>query len=207
MGRGKNKQKQQQLQTIHIEELEIENKVEIDYDRLALAIVKARQIEKENEDAAKAKALAEWRASVGYKEHNEKKGLLKHLSRFCNKAKVVLNIMFISKKKHIATSPTSAFIQGLTSLFFTLCCWGFTLLAITFVGVMVYHPDMTFAFNEYFTLGSFTVLSFMLSRVFRLMAIEIDQMSNREQVLGVFTAVISVFPLVEKVVELFQGVS
>ena len=186
--------------------MEIENKVEIDYNKLALAIVRAKQIEKENEEASKVKALAEWRVSVGYKEHNDKKGLLKHLFIFCNRAKVVFNIMFISKKKHIATSPTSAFIQGLTSLFFYLCCWGFTLLAITFAGAMVYHPDLTYAFNEYFTFGSFAVLSFMLSRVFRLMAIEIDQISNREQVLGVFTAVISVFPLLEKVAELFQGV-
>lgn len=206
MGRSKKKQ-EFQPQVINIEELEIENRIEIDYDKLALAIVKAKQIEKENEEAAKAKALAEWRVSVGYKEHNKKKGLLKHLFRFCNRAKVVLNIMFISKKKHIATSPTSAFIQGLTSLFFTLCCWGFTLLAIAFAVAMVYHPDMTFAFKEYFTLGSFAVLSFMLSRVFRLMAIEIDQMSNREQVLGVFTAVISAFSLVDKVAGLFQGVS
>jgi hypothetical protein len=206
MGRGKNKHREQS-QVVNIDELEIENKVEIDYDKLALAIVRAKQIEKENEEAAKVKALAEWRVSVGYKEHNDKKGLLKHVFRFFNRAKVVFNIMFISKRKHIATSPTSAFIQGLTSLFFNLCCWGFTLLAIAFAGAMAYHPNLAFAFNEYFTLGSFAVLSFMLSRVFRLMAIEIDQMSNREQVLGVFTAVISVFPLVEKVVELFQGVS
>jgi hypothetical protein len=46
----------------------------------------------------------------------------------------------------------------------------------------------------------------MLSRIFRLMAIEIGQTSNREQVLGVFTAVMSVIPLVEKIVELFKGV-
>ena len=198
---GKKKEK---AQTIN----QIQNlNLEIDYDKLALAIVKAKRIEKENEELAKAKALAEWRASVGYKEHNEKKGLLKHVFRFGNRAKVVFNIMFISKKKHIATSPISAFIQELTSLFFKLCCWGFTLLAITFAVAMVYHPDMTFAINEYITCGLFAILSFMLSRVFRLMAIEIDQMSNREQVLGVFTAVISVFPLVEKVVELFQGVS
>ena len=181
--------------------------IEIDYDKLALAIVKAKQIEKENEEAARTKALAEWRVSVGYKEHNEKKGLLKYLFRFGNRAKVVLNIMFISKKKHIATSPTSAFIQRLTSLFFTLCYWGLTLLAIAFVVAMAYHPNMSFAFTEYFTSALWAVLSFVLSRLFRLMAIEIDQMSNREQVLGVFTAVISVFPLVEKVVELFQGVS
>ena len=206
MGRGKNKQKQQQMQAIHIEELEIENKVEIDYDKLADAILKAKRIEKEAEEREKAAALAKWRTEVGYNEHNNKKGFSKKFFCACNRFKVIWNIMFISKKKHIEISPTCSFVQGLTSSFFATIKWLLTALAISFVIAIAYHPRFEYGFAEYFMCGSFALLSFILSRVFRLMAIEIEQMSNREQVLGVFTAVISVFPLIEKVVELFKGV-
>lgn len=205
MGRGKNKQKQQQMQAIHIEELEIENKVEIDYDKLADAIVKAKRIEKEAEEREKAAAQAKWRTEVGYNEHKNKKGFSKKFFCACNRVKVVLNIMFISKKKHIATSPTSSFIQGLTASFFVLIQWLLTVFAIAFIIAIAYHPNIKYGVGEYFMCGSFTLLSFMLSRVFRLMAIEIEQMSNREQVLGVFTAVVSVIPLIEKILELFKG--
>ena len=206
MGRGKGKLKQKQkTQTIIIEELEIENKVEIDYDKLAAAIVKAKKIEKENEEQEKAAALTKWRAEVGYNEHKNKKGLSKKFFCACNSIKVVWNIMFISKKKHIAASPTSAFIQELTSSFFVLIKWLLTAFAICFLIAFAYHPNIQYGVGEYFMCGSFALLSFMLSRVFRLMAIEIEQMSNREQVLGVFTAVVSVIPLIEKIVELFKG--
>ena len=205
MGRGKNKQKQQPPQTIHIEELEIENKLEIDYDKLADAIVKAKKIEKEAQAREKAAARAKWRAEVGYNEHKNKKGFSKKFFCVCNRIKVVWNIMFISKKKHIATSPTSTFIQGLTSSFFVLIQWLLTAFAICFLIALAYHPSIQYGIGEYFACGSFTLLAFMLSRVFRLMAIEIEQMSNREQVLGVFTAVVSVIPLIEKIVELFRG--
>ena len=204
MGRGKNKQKQHQPQAIHIEELEFENKVEIDYDKLADAIVKAKRIEKEAEEREKAAALAKWRTEVGYNEHKNKKGFSKKFFCACNRVKVVWNIMFISKKKHIATSPTSSFIQGLTASFFNLIQWILTVFTIGFIVAIFYHPNIQYGVVEYFMCGSFALLSFMLSRIFRLMSIEIEQMSNREQVLGVFTAVVSVIPLIEKIVEIFR---
>ena len=192
---------------INIEELEIENKVEIDYDRLAAAIVKAQKIEKENEEKARKAALSKWEKEIGYNNHADKQGLSRNVLCFFNRIKVVWNIMFISKKKHIVTSPTSAFIQGLTASFFGVIQKLLVFLAVSFLAVIIYHPGVKYGLLEYFMCGSFAVLSFMLSRMFRLMTIEIEQMSNREQVLGVFTAVVSVIPLIEKIVELFKGVS
>lgn len=191
---------------INIEELEIENKFEIDYDRLAAAIVKAQKIEKENEEQAKEAALRKWEKEIGYNDHADKLGLSRKVLCFLNRFKVVWNIMFISKKKHIVTSPTGAFIQGLTASFFRVVQKLLVLLSISFVAIVVYHPNVEFGMLEYFMCGSFAILSFMLSRLFRLMTIEIEQMSNQEQVLGVFTAVVSVIPLIEKIAELLKGV-
>ena len=197
---AKKKEKQQIINNIQNLNLEI------DYDKLAEAIVKAQEIEKAREEEENASLLAKWREEVGHKEHSDKEGFVKWVFCTCNKIKVVWNIMFISKKKHIATSPTSAFIQSLTSSFFVLIQWLLTAFAIGFLVAIVYHPNIRYSVGERFLFGSFTLLAFMLSRVFRLMAIEIEQMSNREQVLGVFTAVVSVIPLIEKIGELFKGV-
>ena len=192
---------------INIEELEIENKIEIDYDKLAAAIVKAQKIEEENAEKAKEAALRKWEKEIGYNDHADKQGLSRKVLCFLNRFKVVWNIMFISKKKHIVTSPTNAFIQGLTASFFGVIQKMLVLLAVGFLTVILFHPGVQYGLFEYFMCGSFAILSFMLSRVFRLMRMEIEQMSNREQVLGVFTAVVSVIPLVEKIVELFKGAS
>lgn len=191
---------------INIDELEIENKIEIDYDKLALAIVKAKRIEEENEEKEKKEALIKWKSEIGYKEYADKTGLEKHAYCFCNRIKVVWNIMFISKKKRIATSPTCAFLQEITRSIFKVVQLVLTLITICSVGTLFIHPGVRFCFVEYFTCISVALVSFMLARLFRLMAIEIEQMSNREQILGVFTAVISVIPLVENIGELFKGV-
>lgn len=181
-------------------------KVEIDYDKLAEAIVKAKQIEKQNEEQEKAKKLAEWRATIGYKEHDDKKGLRRTLFRLCNRIKVIFKIMFILRKKHIETSPTKAFIQSLTYSFFNLVKWVLTLGAICFLVPLFYHPNVEYGCIEYIAIIVCGVVTFILSRIFRLMAIEIDQMNDREQVLGIFTAVISIYSLIEKVIEFFQVV-
>lgn len=206
MGRGKNKQKQQQPQTIHIEELEIENKVEIDYDKLAEAIVRANQIQKVKEKEEEEKAFVEWRRSLGYKEHADKTGFTKKVFSICNRWKMVLNLMFFPKKKKMLTSPTGIFLQECIAGFFRLVKTMLTLSAAVFTILLFYHPDIDFGILEVVTIIVFALLSFLLSRLFRLMAIEIEQMSNREQLLGVFSAIITVFSLFDKVIELLLEV-
>lgn len=185
---------------------DLDDTMEIDYEKLAIAIAKAKKIEKENEKRERAEALAKWQKEIGYNEHADKKGLKKKLFCFFNNIKVLWNIMFISRKKHIATSPTSAFFQGISSAFFSVVQYALAVIAAGYVIVLFYHPGVQYKFGECFMCFVFAIISFMLSRIFRLMAIEIEQMSNREQVLGIFTAVMSVYQLVEKVAGLFQGV-
>ena len=46
----------------------------------------------------------------------------------------------------------------------------------------------------------------MLAGIFRLMAIETEQLTDRERILGVFTAVVAVIPMIESIVSLFEEV-
>ncbi len=183
-----------------------ELKLEIDYDKLAEAIVKAKQIEEDNATKKNAEDLAAWRRSIGKKDHEDKKGLMKKIFVVCNRIKVSVKIIFNPKNKSLYKSMTGAFMQGVTATFFNLVKWFLWILSVGFIGSLLFHGEAEVTILQYFTSIVRAILAFVLAGIFRLMAIETEQMTDRERILGIFTAVISVYPLIEKAIELFKGV-
>lgn len=192
---------------INIEELEIKNKVEIDYNKLAEAIIKAQKLAEENEAKQKEKELAEWRESIGYKSHSDKKGIKKKLFVFCNTFKVFFKLMFFPKKNKLKVSATGAFMQSMTATFFHLVKFMLWVLVFAFLSVAFYHGNMAFGLTDYLYYIGFACIAFVLSGIFRLMAIEIEQMSDGERVVGIFTAVLSVIPMIEIIAGFLKEVS
>lgn len=180
---------------------------EIDYDKLAQAIVKSKQIEEENEAKKKAADLEEWKKSLGVNRHEDKKGIKKKIYVFCNNVKVFFNLIFFSKKKKVRVSMTGAFMQGITAMFFHMIKVMLWTLALAFISVCVYHGNITFGLLNYVYYICFAIIAFMLASIFRLMAIETEQITERERVLGIFTAVMSVIPMIEIIVSFFKEVS
>lgn len=180
--------------------------LEIDYDKLAQAIVKAKQIEEENLAEKKAADLEEWKKSLGVNRHEDKKGLKKKLYVLCNNVKVLFNLIFFSKKKKVRVSMTGAFMKSLTALFFHVIKVMLWIISLAFISVCFYHGNMAFGFLSYVYYISFAIIAFMLASIFRLMAIETEQITDRERVLGIFTAVMSVIPMIEIIVFFFKEV-
>lgn len=198
--------KKKDANIINIDELEIESKVEIDYDKLAQAIVKAKQIEEEIAAKKKAADLEEWKRSLGVNNHEEKKGIKKMFFVFFNRAKVFLNLVFFSKKKKVRVSMTGAFLQGITAMFFHVIKVMLWILSLAFISVCIYHGNMDFGPLNYAYYIGFAIIAFLLASIFRLMAIETEQITERERVLGIFTAVMSVIPMIEIIVSFFKEV-
>lgn len=198
--------KKKDANIINIDELEIESKVEIDYDKLAQAIVKAKQIEEEIAAKKKAADLEEWKRSLGVNNHEDKKGIKKKFFVFFNRAKVFLNLIFFSKKKKVRVSMTGAFMQSITAMFFHMIKVMLWILSLAFISVCVYHGNMAFDLLNYVYYIGFAIIAFMLASIFRLMAIETEQITDRERVLGIFTAVMSVIPMIEIMVSFFKEV-
>ena len=198
--------KKKDANIINIDELEIESKVEIDYDKLAQAIVKAKQIEEELAAKKKAADLEEWKRSLGVNDHEDKKGIKKKFFVFFNHAKVFLNLIFFSKKKKVRVSMTGAFMQSITAMFFHMIKVMLWILSLAFISVCVYHGNMAFDLLNYVYYIGFAIIAFMLASIFRLMAIETEQITDRERVLGIFTAVMSVIPMIEIMVSFFKEV-
>jgi len=197
-----NKKKDKPQTINNIKELNLE----IDYDKLAQAIVKAKQIEEENLTEKKAADLEEWKRSLGANKHEDKKGIKKKIYVFCNNVKVFFNLILFSKKKKVRVSMTGAFMQSITAAFFHLIKVMLWILSLAFISVCVYHGNMDFGFLNYVYYIGFAIIAFMLASIFRLMAIETEQITERERVLGIFTAVMSVIPMIEIIVSFFKGV-
>ena len=180
--------------------------LEIDYDKLAQAIVKAKQIEEQNAAEKKAADLEEWKISLGVNKHEDKKGIKKKIYVFCNNVKVFFNLIFFSKKKKVRVSMTGAFMQSITATFFHVIKVMLWILSLAFISVCIYHGNMAFSLLNYVYYIGFAIISFMLASIFRLMAIETEQITERERVLGVFTAVMSVIPMIKTIVSFFKEV-
>ena len=179
--------------------------LEIDYDKLAQAIVKAKQIEEENAAKKKAADLEEWKKSLGVNGHEDKKGIKKKFFVICNDVKVFFNLIFFSKKKEVRVSMTGAFLQSITAVFFHAIKIMLWILSLLFIIVCFYHKNIDFGILNYLYCITFAIIAFVLASIFRLMAIEIEQITDRERVLGIFTAVMSVIPMIETIVSIFRG--
>lgn len=180
--------------------------LEIDYDKLAEAIVKAKQIEEDNATKKNAEDLAAWRRSIGKKDHEDKKGLMKKIFVVCNRIKVSTKIIFYPKKKKLYNSMTGAFMQGITTAFFNLIKWFLWLLSAAFILSIFLHGEVEFTILDYITCVGRAILAFVVAGIFRLMAIETEQLTDRERILGIFTAVVAVIPMIESIVSLFKEV-
>ncbi len=197
---AKKKEKQPVINNIH------ELNLEIDYDKLAEAIVKAKQIEEESIAKKKVEDFEEWKRSLGVNTHDDKKGTKKKIFVFFNHVKVFFNLLFFSKKKKVRVSMTGAFMQSLTAAFFHMIKVLLWILSAAFVFVSIYHGNMAFGFLDYVYYIGFSMIAFMLASIFRLMAIETEQITDRERVLGIFTVVMSVIPMIEIIVSFFKEV-
>lgn len=178
----------------------------IDCDELAEAIVKAQQKAKEQQIKEKEQAFIEWRNSLGYKEYSNKNKIARKFLIIGNRIKVFFKLMFISKNKKIETSFSAILLQTLLVDFFKFLKLGTLISSIFFIGFMFYHPEIDFEKHHYIVLSVLAIFSFLYSRFFRLISIEIDQMNDKEQLLSLFTAVVAIIPLVEIVFNFLKGV-
>lgn len=180
--------------------------LDIDYNKLAEAIVKAQKIEKEQQIKEKEQAFIEWRNSLGYKEYSNKNKIAKKFLTFGNRIKVSFKLMFLSKSKKIEASFSAIFLQTLLVGFFNFLKLATLISSILFIVFIFYHPEIDFEKHHYIVLSGLAIFSFLYSRLFRLISIEIDQMNDKEQLLSLFTAVVAIIPLVEIVFNFLKGV-
>ena len=113
-------------------------------------------------------------------------------------------ILFYPKKKKLYNSMTGAFMQGITTAFFNLIKWFLWFLSATFILSIFLHGEVEFTILDYITCVGRAILAFVVAGIFRLMAIETEQLTDRERILGIFTAVVAVIPMIESIASLLK---
>ncbi len=178
-----------------------------DYQEFADAIVKAQLKVKEKEDELnkqKSKeANIEWQKIIGYKEYSEdKKWLIKRLHKLKNVIVVFFNMLFFKKKNakyDIATfAILKLFLSALLGIFkFLLYLFAIGLLVSSFYS----FAEKAFVFSGLPLCCAF--LSFVIARLIRIAQFEVENMSEREYIIGILSAVTSFVAMILALLALF----
>lgn len=194
------KDKKNQRSTIHNY---IENiNVDIDYDKLAKAIVIAQnQVDEDKakeQERQKEERLKEWHKIVHYKECPKNSGKKKTI--LCGIRNFVWGfyvLMTFKRKNAKNISITFNLLQLVTSIMFSIIKW--FLYFITFLSVgKVIQGQLVWMIC--------VLESIIFARFFRVASFEIDNMSDRQYIIAIFSATTSFLALVIAVIALILEV-
>ena len=190
--------KRKETNIINIDDLEIQNSIEIDYRKLAVAIIEA-QVMIENEKlklqiSQSEEAFKKRNEILGRKDYSdERRWIVRKLKEFINAIVVIFKTLFIKKKDAQYLSGTNMLFQGLTTIFFACIRYGLYAMALYFF----WHGITN---NEYITHSVYSVAAFIYAQIFRVIQFEIERMKDREYLMAIFAAIVSVLSLVASLI-------
>lgn len=187
--------------------------VTIDYDKLAEAIVKANRIIKEDEqDLAlkqKEQENKEWNETLGYKIYPEDEtGIKKVLHSLRNSIVVCWNSFNLNPRKIKDDTVVFLLMQSVVSLFFSvlkiILYLGSALFLLLFV--LSFIPDYAWPISHKIMSLLISIFLFIYGRMFRLAACEIDNMTDRQYVVGIFSGLSAFLALIVAIISLIVAV-
>lgn len=188
MGRGKKKKKQTSdvlagLSAVTAEEW---RKIVVD------AIREADEKKLEKIEIQREKDLQEWRKEIGAKDFSKEKKLKRWVLGFLNAILVVKNIFFIPKEKVRGDRMTFFFLQSVPLVFFRLIYMVLLFVSAIFT---IAFPILLWRSNDPFELTGFVFiialgfLAFILALLFRIVYLEIENIQDRNYMVGLFSSV------------------
>lgn len=187
------------------------NKCSIDYEKLAHAIVKAQQISKEkaerDEKKEQAKHREEWYKTIGYTELKGNEKLLLKLWIKIRNFGVIIKTFFLYKKEYAKTdSMTFSLLQMATSGILSIIKLFFYVIGILFIlflATAIKDEIATFEIWTWYILIS--IFAFILGNMFKIASFEVENMTDRNLLVAIFSAITSFIAMVLAIVALFMG--
>lgn len=178
-----------------------------DYQKFADAIVEAQIKAKEKEDGLNKQkseeANIEWQKIIGYKEYSDdKKWLIKRLHKLKNVVVVFFYMLFFKKKNAKYDVATFAILKLFLSVLFGIFKF---LLYLFSIGLLI---STFYSFTEKAFVFSgiplcYAFLSFMIARLIRVAQFEVENMNEREYLIGILSAVTSFMAMIFALLALF----
>ncbi len=169
---------------------------------IADAIEKVEQKKKAEEEKQREKEMEAWQETLGIKDYSKKRGLRYRILQFCNTIKAFWKFSFLPRDKVTGDKITFSLIQMTISLIFALFGAALLFLAVCFL-------VMSIAFLIMKGLGGWTqalngalwgILTFVISRAFRMASIELEKIKDRNYMLSLFACVIAIISVVVAIV-------
>lgn len=166
-------------------------------DIIAKAIIKADEIRIQKEEERSKDIDKRWHETIGYKDYSNKKGLAKWALRLINDIVILVKIPFIPKAK-IETDWIS---WSLLKTAMVILFQGITLMLFISTIIPVY---MAIQQKNFFYI-SFAFLLYALGGISRMTTIEIDRIRDRNYLIGLFTAIVTVISVIIAVITIIGG--
>lgn len=185
------------------------NKCSIDYEKLAHAIVKAQQISKEkaerDEKKEQAKHKCEWYKTIGYTELKGNEKILSRLGVEISNFFVIIKTFLFYKKEYAKTdNMTFSLLQMATSGILEIIKLLFYVIGILFIVALA-----TAIKDEIATMGIWigyillSFLTFVLGKMFKIASFEVENMTDRNLLISIFSAMTSFIAMMLAIFALF----
>ena len=177
--------------------------VEIDYEKLADAIVAAHERIEKKAARTSEEDIRNWKEVIGRKDYSHVKNRVK---RAClnglNFGRCTLKLLFLKKKDAKTDRVTFVLLKTLLVDTFSLAKWFLYLLSFVLIFSSFYDlAQKRFAFNGSYIV--YALFAWIIARLFRLAALEVDNMEDRNYLLAIFSSVTSFIAMILALIALF----
>lgn len=170
---------------------------------LAAEETKAQKAKQQKEEEQK-----KFQEAMGYKDYSKSKGIKKQIQVSLNRLKMLVNLLFAPKRLIQGDSATF----GLLRIFIEMFFWLAKVLTMLFTIVVAIYIPLQFISDgiqvlpvvQNVLLGVYALVSFLLSRMFRMASIEVNKIEDKNLLFGIFASIASIVSIVIAVIAIVK---
>lgn len=164
------------------------------------AILAADEAKKQNEREQKERECCELRDIIGYKEYEDKNGIIRYVLLFFNRTSMIVKLLFAPKRVIKGDETTFGLLKMFVEMILRMT--EYITMMFSFVSA-IYIPLQyvvevipTLSIFQNIVLGLFVLATFLLSRMVHMAAIEIYNIEDRNLLFGIFASLTSIVSIV-----------
>lgn len=172
------------------------------------ALLAAEEAKVQKAKQRKEEEQKRFQEAMGYKDYPKSKGLKEQIQVSLNRLKMLINLLFAPK--HLIQGDSATF--GLLRIFIEMFFWLAKVLMMLFtIAVAVYIPLQFISDGiqvlpvvQNVLLGIYALISFLLSRMFRMASIEVNKIEDKNLLFGIFASITSIVSIVVAVIAIVK---
>ena len=164
------------------------------------ALLAAEEYRKRRLEEQKEKDQEKLQKAIGYNDYTNETGLKRFILILINRLKLFLKFLFMPKHLIKGDGATFGLLKTCAEYFFLILQWTttlFSIIGVIYIPLQYVDKDIVaLPVWETVLLGCFAFISFVLSRMFRMVYFEIHKIEDRSLLFGIFTSITSIISIV-----------